>query len=157
MAVKLVMLLLVIASVTSWWIIFAKWMVLKSASSSSKKFEETFWSGVDLNRLYDTLMKRKKKATGMEQIFESGFREFLRTRKSSKSGVKATESADRAMRIALNREIDSLESHLPFFSHHWIYQSLCRIVGNRDRDYDFISCFGECHPSHHCLGCAGYF
>ncbi len=116
LAVKAVMILLVMASVTSWWIIFAKWMTLKTATSSSKKFEETFWSGVDLNRLYDTLIKQNKKAKGMEQIFESGFREFLRTRKSSKSGAKATESADRAMRIALNREIDSLESHLPFLA-----------------------------------------
>lgn len=113
LAVKGVMFLLVMASVASWWIIFAKWMTIKSASSKSKKFEETFWSGVDLNRLYETLKKKKGTTTGMEQIFESGFREFLRTRKASQSDIKATESADRSMRIALNREIDSLESHLP--------------------------------------------
>ena len=116
LAVKAVMFLLVLASITSWWIIFAKWMSLKEATNSSKKFEETFWSGVDLNRLYDTLSKRKKKAEGMEQIFESGFREFLRSRKAAQSDVKATESADRSMRIALNKEIDSLESHLPFLA-----------------------------------------
>lgn len=116
LAVKAVMFLLVLASVTSWWIIFAKWMSLKSATKSSKKFEETFWSGVDLNRLYDTLIKRKKKSTGMEQIFESGFREFLRSRKAAQSDGKATESADRSMRIALNREIDGLERHLPFLA-----------------------------------------
>jgi len=114
--VKGVMVLLVLASVSSWWIIFAKWMSLKNASSRSKKFEETFWSGVDLNRLYDTLVKRKKKSAGMELIFESGFREFLRSRKASQSDVKATESADRAMRISLNREIDGLERHLPFLA-----------------------------------------
>ncbi|HHL32597.1 MAG TPA: protein TolQ [Oceanospirillales bacterium] len=114
--VKGVMLLLVLASVSSWWIIFAKWLSLKSASTKSKKFEETFWSGVDLNRLYDSLVKNKKKSTGMEQIFESGFREFLRSRKASQSDVKATESADRSMRIALNREIDGLERHLPFLA-----------------------------------------
>ncbi len=116
LAVKAVMFLLVLASVTSWWIIFAKWMSLKDATKNSKKFEETFWSGVDLNRLYDTLIKRKKKPAGMEQIFEAGFREFLRSRKASQSDVKATESADRSMRIALNREIDGLERHLPFLA-----------------------------------------
>lgn len=116
LAVKAVMFLLVLASVTSWWIIFAKWMSLKDATKKSKKFEETFWSGVDLNRLYDTIIKRKKKSTGMEQIFESGFREFLRSRKAAQSDVKATESADRSMRIALNREIDGLERHLPFLA-----------------------------------------
>ncbi|MBL4660439.1 MAG: protein TolQ [Alcanivoracaceae bacterium] len=114
--VKGVMVLLVLASISSWWIIFAKWMSLKNASSRSKKFEETFWSGIDLNRLYDTLAKRKNKAAGLERIFESGFREFLRSRKASQSDVKATESADRAMRISLNREIDGLERHLPFLA-----------------------------------------
>jgi len=116
LAVKAVMFLLVLASVTSWWIIFAKWMSIKSATQNSKKFEETFWSGVDLNRLYDTLVKRKNKPKGMEHIFESGFREFLRSRKAAQSDIKATESADRAMRITLNREIDGLESHLPFLA-----------------------------------------
>jgi biopolymer transport protein TolQ len=114
--VKAVMLLLVLASITSWWMIFAKWMSLKSAEKKSKKFEDTFWSGVDLNKLYDSLIKNKKKSTGMEQIFESGFREFLRSRKASQSDIKATESADRGMRIALNKEIDGLERHLPFLA-----------------------------------------
>jgi biopolymer transport protein TolQ len=114
--VKGVMFLLVLASISSWWIIFAKWMSLKADSKKSKKFEDTFWSGVDLNRLYDTIAKNKKKPSGMEQIFESGFREFLRSRKASQSDVKATESADRAMRIALNKELDGLERHLPFLA-----------------------------------------
>ncbi len=114
--VKGVMFLLVLASISSWWIIFAKWMSLKAASKKSKKFEDTFWSGVDLNRLYDTIVKNKKRPSGMEQIFESGFREFLRSRKASQSDVKATESADRAMRIALNKELDGLERHLPFLA-----------------------------------------
>ena len=114
--VKGVMLLLVLASVTSWWMIFAKWMSLKAAEKKSKKFEDTFWSGVDLNKLYDSLLKSKKKSTGMEQIFEAGFREFLRSRKASQSDVKATESADRGMRIALNKEVDGLERHLPFLA-----------------------------------------
>ncbi len=114
--VKGVMLLLVLSSISSWWIIFAKWLSLKGASKKSRAFEETFWSGVDLNRLYDQLVNRKKKPAGMENIFESGFREFLRSRKASQSDVKATESADRAMRIALNREIDGLERHLPFLA-----------------------------------------
>jgi biopolymer transport protein TolQ len=114
--VKGVMFLLVLASISSWWIIFAKWMSLKSAEKKSKKFEDTFWSGVDLNKLFDSLLKDKKKSTGMEQIFEAGFREFLRSRKASQSDVKATESADRGMRIALNKEIEGLERHLPFLA-----------------------------------------
>jgi biopolymer transport protein TolQ len=114
--VKGVMMLLVLAVISSWWIIFAKWISLSDASKKAKKFEETFWSGVDLNRLYDSLVNHKKKTKGMERIFESGFREFLRSRKAANSDLKATESADRAMRISLNRELDGLESHLPFLA-----------------------------------------
>lgn len=114
--VKGVMFILVLAVISSWWIIFAKWMSLNDASKKAKKFEETFWSGVDLNRLHEAINNKKKKPKGMEKIFESGFREFLRSRKASSSDVKATESADRAMRISLNRELDGLERHLPFLA-----------------------------------------
>ena len=114
--VKGVMGLLVLAVISSWWIIFAKWMSLGDASKKAKKFEETFWSGVDLNKLYESVAGNKKKSKGMQRIFESGFREFLRARKISNSDLKATESADRAMRISLNRELDGLERHLPFLA-----------------------------------------
>ncbi len=114
MPVKVVMLILILASVWSWLIIFAKGRVLASAQSRGKKFEEHFWSGVDLNRLYDKLSKENN--TGMERIFVSGFKEFQRLKTSTAGMVSSIDGVDRSMRVALSREVDNLESHLPILA-----------------------------------------
>jgi len=108
--VKVVMIILILASVWSWLIIFSKGKVLATAQNKAKKFEEHFWSGVDLNRLYDSLSGKKN--TGSAKIFEAGFKEFKR-KTQAQSGIRSIEGSDRAMRVALNREIEKLESHLP--------------------------------------------
>jgi biopolymer transport protein TolQ len=72
-----------------------------------------FWSGGDLGALYRTIEARKGRTTGMESIFEFGFREFTRLRKQT--GIDAAqlmEGARRAMKVAQLREIDRLESNL---------------------------------------------
>lgn len=114
MPVKVVMLILILASVWSWLIIFAKGRVLASAQNKGKKFEEHFWSGVDLNRLYDKLAKENN--TGMERIFVSGFKEFQRLKTSTGGMVSSIDGVDRSMRVALSREVDELESHLPILA-----------------------------------------
>ncbi|WP_246172641.1 protein TolQ [Marinicella rhabdoformis] len=113
MPVKVVMIILILASVWSWLIIFAKGRVLASAQSGGKKFEEHFWSGVDLNRLYDKLAKENN--TGMQRIFVSGFKEFQRL-KTSTGMVSSIEGVDRSMRVALSREVEKLESQLPILA-----------------------------------------
>jgi len=114
--VKAVMALLILASLASWYVIFIKWKTLKAEQRKARKFEETFWSGVDLSRLHESISSGKKKPTGMARIFEAGFKEFLRTRKMAGNDEKSVDNADRAMRIALNREIDRLERGLPFLA-----------------------------------------
>ena len=109
--VKLVMLILILASVWSWVIIFSKTKVLNRAQKEAKKFEETFWSGVDLNRLYDQLIGEKNR--GLARVFVAGFKEFQRIKKSDRQMTRTIESSDRAMRVALGREIDHMESALP--------------------------------------------
>lgn len=111
MPVKVVMIILILASVWSWLIIFSKGRILASAQNQAKKFEEHFWSGVDLNKLFDSLSSKKN--TGSALIFEAGFKEFKRKQTSSNGGIRSIEGSDRAMRVALNREIEKLESHLP--------------------------------------------
>ncbi len=115
--VKLVMLSLLVASIASWMIIFQKRQILRSARQQADRFEEHFWSGADLTRLYEGITSGNKKAQGMELIFESGFREFMRM--SQQGGMSASEKVDgahRAMRIALTREMDRIENHLTFLA-----------------------------------------
>jgi biopolymer transport protein TolQ len=115
--VKLVMGLLLVASIASWVIIFLKQSVLSGAAKSAEAFEERFWSGTDLTQLYRDATERNRVTTGTEAIFESGFREFSRLRQ--RKGVDARtqlEGAQRGMRAQLAREVDALEHNLEFLA-----------------------------------------
>lgn len=115
--VKGVMLLLLLASIASWIIIFRKRQVLKQAEKEAQAFEEKFWSGTDLTALHESITTGHRKTNGMEKIFESGFSEFLRMRQQGRMGPNAmVEGAQRAMRIALTRETEELELRLPFLA-----------------------------------------
>jgi len=115
--VQLVMLLLLAASVLSWTLIFQKWQAIKTARSHAEQFEKRFWSGADLSELYRKISSRRDQAAGMETIFEAGFSEFARLR--NKTGIEpmsVVDGAQRAMRVAMNREVDALEMHLSFLA-----------------------------------------
>ncbi len=115
--VKLVMLSLLLASVASWVVIFQKRQMLKNATKKADQFEEHFWSGADLSRLYEGISNGKKKSEGMDYIFEAGFREFARMRQQTgMSASEMVEGAQRSMRIALTREMDRIEHRLTFLA-----------------------------------------
>ena len=115
--VKMVMLILLAASVASWMIIFRKRQMLRAAEKSADDFEERFWSGTDLTHLYEQVSRDDAGNSGMERLFEAGFREFSRMREQGRmtSGV-LVEAAQRGMRIALARETDRLEFRLNFLA-----------------------------------------
>jgi len=113
--VQLVMLLLLFASVASWVIIFRKKKVLDRADRESAQFEERFWSGADLTKLYAGASQRNRDVGGMESIFEAGFREFSRERRVADSRLQL-EGAQRGMRVATARELDGLEHNLEFLA-----------------------------------------
>lgn len=111
------MLILLVASLASWTMIFRKHTTLKRARFASDDFEDQFWSGQDLVSMFNRINAHAYDATGMERIFHSGFKEFARLR--NQPGIDATavlDGSERAMRIALSREIDLLEVHLSFLA-----------------------------------------
>jgi biopolymer transport protein TolQ len=111
--VQLVIALLLAASVTSWAIIIAKRGALSATRGAAESFETAFWSGGDLGALYRSIEQRRGAASGMESIFEFGFREFSRLRKQAViDAAQLMEGARRAMKVAQLREIDRLESNL---------------------------------------------
>ena len=115
--VKTVMFLLLAASVASWTMIFQRGMFLKRARSAVEQFENSFWSGTDLSRLYTEINARGENSSGLENIFSSGFKEFLRLSKQPGTQPQTImEGAQRAMRIANSREMDKLEQHLSFLA-----------------------------------------
>ena len=115
--VQLVMVILVLASLVSWTMIFRKYFVLGRASRAANSFEDQFWSGIDLVEVFNRIDVRRSGANGMERIFHAGFKEFARLR-----GQRTAEARDvltgteRAMRITLGREVDYLEVGLSFLA-----------------------------------------
>jgi biopolymer transport protein TolQ len=115
--VQLVMLLLLGASLVSWTMIFRKHSTLNRARNAADDFEDQFWSGQDLVSMFNRINAHAYDATGMERIFHSGFKEFARLR--GQPGIEAAailDGSERAMRIALSREVDLLELHLSFLA-----------------------------------------
>jgi biopolymer transport protein TolQ len=115
--VKLVMLALLLASVASWMIILRKKAMIDRAQREANEFEERFWSGADLATLFKDMGARGGQLTGLESVFEAGFREFarLRNRRQMDSRIML-EGAQRAMRVTVAREVDRLEQSLEFLA-----------------------------------------
>lgn len=115
--VQLVMASLLAASVISWTMVFDRARVLKRARQAADKFEGRFWSGIDLADLYREIDKQNGQATGMATIFHAGFREFAQLRKHADiEPMAVVEGARRTMRVAMNREMNELETHLTFLA-----------------------------------------
>jgi biopolymer transport protein TolQ len=111
--VQLIVLLLLAGSLISWVIIFRKARVFNRANREADQFESRFWSGAELNKLYSGAIDRNHAVTGLEAIFEAGFREFTRLRDKRKADGRAQlEGAQRAMRVTYAREVDQLERNL---------------------------------------------
>ncbi len=114
--VQLVMLLLVVVSIISWMMIFQKWFLLRRAQIEYESFEDHFWSGIDLRQFYNEL-EDVEGLNGIENIFVSGFKEFLRLSEQSEADPEAImQGVQRTMRVALNREEARLETNLAFLA-----------------------------------------
>jgi len=117
LVVKLVMLLLLAVSFLSWTFIFSKWIAIRRARAQTEAFERDFWSGNDLNLLYQGAVNARHTIGSLERIFEAGFREFSKLRNQRGNDASAlVEGAERAMRATYQREMDHLERHLSFLA-----------------------------------------
>ncbi|MDA9296198.1 protein TolQ [Porticoccaceae bacterium] len=118
--VQLVMGILFVASIMSWIMIVQRGIFLNAAQRGFRQFEDAFWSGVDLNKLYGELTQEAKEhggRDGVENVFRAGFREFNRLAQTDKADPDAImEGTDRAMRVALSREDEKLNISLPFLA-----------------------------------------
>ena len=116
--VQLVMGLLLLVSLMSWWYIFLKLFAIRNEAKMTNEFEEAFWHNQNLNELYKFSQNSSRKDQGaLERIFASGFVEFVKLKKQH--GVESSavmEGTRRAMRATYQREMDRLESHLAFLA-----------------------------------------
>ncbi len=116
LVVQLVMAGLLLASLASWTVIFAKLFGLRKVRAVNEVFEREFWAGKNLNDLYADAGKRID-GSPMERIFASGMREFMKLRERRVADAGALlDGARRAMRASFQRELDNVESNLSFLA-----------------------------------------
>jgi biopolymer transport protein TolQ len=115
--VQIVMAILISASFASWIMIFQRGFALSSIRREAVEFEAEFWSGKDLRKIYTELNEREEELIGVENIFASGFKEFTRSRAQKEFDADLVmQNVQRAMRVAMSREEERLETHLPFLA-----------------------------------------
>jgi len=115
--VQLVMLTLLAASFFSWVVIFQRRRIISGAQKTFKEFEERFWSGADLGQLYRDATANPNPDSGAENIFRAGLKEFTRlSQQPSADPDMVMNGVQRAMRVAMAREEERLEAHLPFLA-----------------------------------------
>ncbi|MDA7835036.1 protein TolQ [Methylophilaceae bacterium] len=115
--VQAVMLILVIASMASWKIIYLKIRTLKMAEQNTDDFEKIFWSGGSLSNLYESVSIRPPKdMLGLPMIFKAGYKEYMSNKNTGALDKKSIESVRRAMSASYNREVDTIDRHLPFLA-----------------------------------------
>ena len=115
--VKVVIGILILASLMSWWYIFVKMFAVRRAKNMANTFEQEFWGGSDLIGMYQRASSGQYETAGMERIFEAGFKEFMKLKSRTGSDIGALmDGTRRAMKATFQRELDYLESHLSFLA-----------------------------------------
>ncbi|MDD9875879.1 MAG: protein TolQ [Magnetovibrio sp.] len=117
LVVKTVIVILLLASVWCWAIIFDKWFGLRRLNKRSDEFEQAFWSGASLDDLYDRISAQPRDP--MSAVFVAAMREWRRS-PSGQSGASASvglaDRIDQVMHITLAREMDRTERYMTFLA-----------------------------------------
>jgi biopolymer transport protein TolQ len=117
--VKLVMLVLILASVWSWAIIFAKRSKIGGLNRKAKAFEDSFWSGEPLDKIYRRIKGSKPDpmlstfSAGMDE-WQAGIKNGLPNRDNLQAGLR--QRIERTMSVTINREMDKLERGMTFLA-----------------------------------------
>ena len=111
--VKVIMFILLICSIYSWSIIIQRAMVLRESRRDLQSFNEEFWQGGDMSKLYTSLSKDTGQLNGLSKLFYTGFKEFLKLRqRASLRGDALMDGVERAMRVAMTKETEFLDRQL---------------------------------------------
>ena len=106
--VQIIMLMLLLASLFSWYLIAKLHMSYKKAQAEDDHFQKIFWSGAELNTLYNNAQLNSKRV-GLEDIFYQGLGEFLKLKKRNASPHQTIEGTERILRVGLSRDQGHLE------------------------------------------------
>ncbi|MEO0668907.1 MAG: protein TolQ [Pseudomonadota bacterium] len=111
LTVKLVMIMLIIASFWAWAVIIQKWLLYRSARSEATRFDRAFWSGEPLDGLFEQIGPEPRGAS--EKVFAAGMIEWQRSHKEDGGLIaNATSRIDRSMDVAIAKEGERLQNGL---------------------------------------------
>ena len=114
--VKSVMVILLLISLLSWIIIFERYFFYKKIKNQNIEFENKFWSGEDLNILYDQVDNNDHALSGSSSVFRNAFKEFNRLKSENDVNELDLEGINRSMRVAIARDEEDMNTHLPFLA-----------------------------------------
>ena len=116
MVVKTVMVILLIASLLTWIVIVERYNFYKKIRLINDSFLERFWSGEDLNLLYNEIKDETVPMYGALSVFKSSFKEFLQIDQNNQITELDLEGINRSMRVAIASDEEELNKHLPFLA-----------------------------------------
>jgi len=114
--VQSVIVLLIIASILSWMIIFERWIFISKSKDNFSSFEDLFWSDLGVEGILEIGDDEKHIPFGAECIFRSGYTDYKRLSSQDLGADVVMESVLRNMKVSLSREQMLLENHLPFLA-----------------------------------------
>ena len=114
--VKSVIILLLLASIISWMVIFERWLYINKVSQEFLAFESRFWSDSGLEALLAESQEEGHQTIGAEYLFQIGFLDYKRLKNENIDSETIMSSVQRNMRAALAKEQTLLEKHLPFLA-----------------------------------------
>jgi biopolymer transport protein TolQ len=109
--VQLVMLILLLASIYSWYLIAKLHLTYKKASRDDEHFQKMFWSGAKLSTLHNNAQLNTQRS-GLEDIFYQGHSEFLKLQKRKAPLSQSINSTERILGVGLSRDQGHLEQGL---------------------------------------------
>jgi biopolymer transport protein TolQ len=113
--VKLVMIVLIVASFWAWAVIIQKLIDYRKARAEAAAFDAVFWSGEPLDDLYQKIGDTPRGAS--ERVFVSGMSEWQRSHREDGRLIAGAQSRiDRSMDVAIAKESEALQKSLPLLA-----------------------------------------
>ena len=147
--VQATMFVLAAASFLSWIVIIQRYLIISGSRSALDVFERKFWSGMDLNTLFYEIRDNKNNIRGINNVFVDGYEEFNRLLKKRASADATMEGVQRLMRVAINREEESLISGLGFLASRGFGEPLHRSFWYGLGDYECVPGACRIHRGDH--------
>ena len=116
LVVKSVMVILLLISLFSWIIIFERYFFYRKIKNLNITFERKFWSGEDLNTLFKEINNNDLVLSGSSSVFRNAFKEFNRLKSDEDVNELDLEGINRSMRVAIARDEEDMNKHLPFLA-----------------------------------------